>query len=440
MTYRRPLLALLFLSLLTIVGGSCVVDNEPTNSYRAAIFLRITSISSRAVKFEWTNAEMYPFAIPAVMRPISNTIQRSESNNTFITLAIIHGDSTSYVDQGLDSTQSYTYRVESSFSDTSKIVSLGITTMFGPSFPLMHSILPEDTGNIFSDASLDGEYVALAEANGSFQLIDSQSGTIIQETTLPQPLISRVTFSETGLHVLTLASNPAGTSQLKGLVSVYQIPSLALVGTSPAQDPTSPFALVDSILITSGESPSLLFSNINDGSIIAEYSPDNFIIRAIEVSPDRSLLACGTFSVTRIIDIKTQAVAKTLGWPSKSAITLSFSQNGRFLATGSEGHSILIWSIPEWQTWQAFGTSSYQAITASAFTNDNQYLITAGFGGDIRFWNLSDGAQFRKLTGHSAEILRLRVSQDGLRLISCGMDMVNVWSLKSTNLWFTTNP
>lgn len=442
MRYRNPIFLECLFCLSTLLSCSGVVDPGPTNSYQSATSLRITSLSPSSIRLEWVGAEMYPYGKPGVVRPLTNTIQRSESNGSWVNRAVIPGDSTYFVDLYLDSSNTYSYRVESTFSDTDRIVSVDIGIAFGPSFRLLQSIIPHGVKPILADASPDGQYVAFTEPGEPIRLISSVSGSTLQEVPAQQSAISRVTFSEDGQYLLTLTSNPDSGSEMSRSVWLYQIPSLNPSGALSAQNGASLIAMVNDTLITCGSAPSFLFSSLNDSSIIANYSPDNIVVRSIDIGPDGSLLACGSFSDDRIriVNIHSRTVNTTLGWPSKSPITISFSPDGRFLATGSEGHRVIIWAIPEWQTWMSFGTDYIEPLTASAFTNDGQYVITAGFRGNIRFWNVSDGKPFRKLSGHAAEITSLRVTHDGLKLISCGRDRVNIWSLQPTNLWYTLNP
>lgn len=121
---------------------------------------------------------------------------------------------------------------------------------------------------------------------------------------------------------------------------------------------------------------------------------------------------------------------KTLPARSGWVLSLAFSCDGKFLASGNEWGTIEIWNASTWQEIQTLSPKNGE-VGAVTFTPDCLKLVS-GHNSVITIWELATGQQLHRLFAHSGSINSLAVSPDGLRLASGGVDgTVKLWQLST---------
>jgi WD40 repeat protein/serine/threonine protein kinase len=106
---------------------------------------------------------------------------------------------------------------------------------------------------------------------------------------------------------------------------------------------------------------------------------------------------------------------------------VAFSPSGRHLATGGEGYAVHIWnaSTGELQHSLAGHTGDVFAI---AFSRDGRWMATAGEDTTVRIWNAATWKLHHTLRGHTGLVMSLTFSPDGRRLASGSRDRtMRVW-------------
>ena len=172
-------------------------------------------------------------------------------------------------------------------------------------------------------------------------------------------------------------------------------------------------------------------------------------VACISFSPDGKTLASGCAdksdygdkskdTTIRLWDTQTCKIINTLIGHTGGVICVTFSPDGKTLASGSEDSTIRLWDTKTGQhKTTLIGHTGY--VTCIAFSPDGQSLASGNrFPIDqenknavnsIRLWNVHTERHKKTLFGHKNGILSVDFSPDGKRLVSGSRDgTVRVWN------------
>lgn len=145
-------------------------------------------------------------------------------------------------------------------------------------------------------------------------------------------------------------------------------------------------------------------------------------VLGVSFSPDGRLLATtGMGKDIRILDAKSFQTVRTLRGHSecRMARCVEFSPDGRLLASGAEDNLVILWDTERWQSEHTLrGHDS--PIFDLAFSPDGRTLASASDDRTIRLWDVKTASHRLTLSGHSSWIWSVAFSPDGRQLASGG--------------------
>jgi WD40 repeat protein len=113
--------------------------------------------------------------------------------------------------------------------------------------------------------------------------------------------------------------------------------------------------------------------------------------------------------------------------PARQAI---FSRDGRLAAFSDASGTIIVRDTRNWSIVRKLRHPDGAA--SLAFTKGGSALLSGGYDGAIRFWDLRTGEQTGAIKADSRTVWTMDISPDGSRVAAAGEDaVIRVWELKT---------
>lgn len=131
---------------------------------------------------------------------------------------------------------------------------------------------------------------------------------------------------------------------------------------------------------------------------------------------------------------------KKLEGHNGSIFTLSYSPDGRYLASGSVDKTIRIWNLQVLEERTQNKTVKILEghtdwIRTLAYSPDGKYLVSGGYDKTIRIWDLETRETIQLIFEQQNIINSLVYSPNGKYLVSGGMDkIIRIYNLKTIPL------
>ncbi len=254
--------------------------------------------------------------------------------------------------------------------------------------------LEDHTSSVFSVAfSPDGAILASGSADGTIKLWNTTTGAVLRTLTEHGGFVYSVTFSSKGK---ILASGGAdGTIKLWNITSEDKLP---------------------------------LPTELNDD---ADISRD----RGLVFSPDGAILASGSADGIKLWNATTGAVLRTLTEHRGNVFSVSFSSNGKIMASGSSDDTIKLWNTSTGDELLLNMTKHTEDVNSVDFSPDGTTLASGSDDSTIKLWNVVFEDEIPALRENDEDVLSIAFSPNGTILASGSADdSIRLWDVANENV------
>jgi WD40 repeat protein len=153
-------------------------------------------------------------------------------------------------------------------------------------------------------------------------------------------------------------------------------------------------------------------------------------VHAVTFSPDgRTLASASEDNTIKLWDVIIDRELRTLRGHSNGVNSVAFSPDGRTLASGGGDNLVKLWDVATGRELRSLSGHAGR-IYSLAFSRDGRILASAGGDHLVKLWDVDSGRELRALSGHKDAVRAVAFSGDGRTLASGSVDKtIKLWDV-----------
>ncbi|MCZ8249830.1 hypothetical protein [Microcystis sp. LE19-195.1E] len=280
--------------------------------------------------------------------------------------------------------------------------------------------------------SSNGKTLATGGWDNTVKLWNVETRKEIRTLSGHNGIVFSVSFSSDGKTLATGSDD--NTIKLWNVETGKEIRSLSLFDNSSFRSVS--FSIDGNILATGGRwKTTIKLWNIETGQEIRTLTGHNGGVYSVSFSSDGKTLASDSSDNTiKLWNVETGKEIRTLSGHNDIVRSVSFSPDGKTLATGSgnflssSDNTIKLWNVETGKEIRTLKGHDSSVISVN-FSPDGKTLVSGSWDGTIKLWNVETGQEIRTLKGHDSAVYSVNFSPDGKTLVSGSDDnTIKLWN------------
>jgi WD40 repeat protein len=288
-------------------------------------------------------------------------------------------------------------------------------------------------GLVFSVAfSPDGKQIASGHYSGEINTWDAVTGEKLATIKGHQRPVYSIAFSPDGTHMASRAYEV----KLWDTTDWTELMSLS----DPETDKSSLTGNMSFVTFSpdgkriasaGGLDGQIKIWDITTGQKMSPASRHDRWAHSVSFSPDGRFLASGGDNHVRIWDGGTGSHVMTLRGHEAPTFSVSFSPDGKSVVSGGYDGLIKVWDAASGETVMTLHGHE-GTVDRVVFTPDGKHLVSGSWDGTIKIWDVAVTRTCTRLIGHHGRVGSMAFSPDGKRIVSAGVDgLIKLWDVES---------
>jgi WD40 repeat protein len=290
--------------------------------------------------------------------------------------------------------------------------------------------------------SADGASAATAASDGSVGIIDLTASSAVaplpSRFVHPEGNVDTVAFVTDGSSVISGVSEANGESSFDDTLSRWDLESdgrsFVVPGIPETINGCTSFRNTVRVspdgefFVATHHDFAVSMRNVDDGSLIHEFTGHTSIVWDLAISPDGRRLATSSEDWTlRLWNLDDLTLVSTVDAPPGGYASVAFTPDSASLLASDSSGDI---SMLDAQTGALITSFEGQKSPTArmAVSPDGRYLVAGADEGVVRIWEVATGQIVQDLSGHTTKVTSVEFTPDGRGLVSGSTD-------GTTRLW-----